>query len=99
MGVRVKKTYVMQGYKEFMIIDRELFKNHQNISNWDEIDNFEAVKIPEDDEECKKVKDSEILELKERRSRITKRTRIVRRDTNISISRHISVDTHRLIYF
>ena len=46
MGVRVKKTYVMQGYKEFMIIDRELFKNHQNISNWDEIDNFEAVKIP-----------------------------------------------------
>ena len=29
----------------------ELFKNHQNMSIWDEIDNFEALKIPEVDEE------------------------------------------------
>ena len=47
-----------------MIIDRELFKSHQNIAIWDEIDCFKAVKIHEDDEEWEKVKDSEILEFK-----------------------------------
>ena len=59
----------MQGYKEIMIMDRELFKNHQNIPIWDEIYNFEAVKIPQCDEEREKVKDSEIQEIKENKKK------------------------------